>query len=99
MSITMKCVECKVTALNGIMEHTKGCSGYILTRDLSTDYFRPPATEIIFDSEVERVRFMKGLNTALGSVAYSAGADADRQTPPLNNTSVNNQINDFSLKI
>lgn len=60
MSITMKCFECKVTSLNGIMEHAETCSGH--HKKPTYDYLRPPATEIIFSDPEERKKFMKAIN-------------------------------------
>jgi len=60
----MKCAECKTTSLNGIMEHSEGCSGRI---DNTLDYLRPPATELVFDSEEERKNFMKNLESSSAS--------------------------------
>lgn len=64
--ITSRCTECSATTLDGVLTHTDKCSANNFLPKVSTDYLRPPAIELRFDSKEEQDNFFKNLSGTSG---------------------------------
>lgn len=63
MSIEVTCNECGQKMVNQVIQHSKGCDGYLLQNISGTDYIVPPASTVKFSSKEEADKFMKNLGT------------------------------------
>lgn len=67
MSITTTCTECKQKMVDGILEHAIGCDGYLLRHMSGTDYIRPPALALSFDTPEEQAEWLRKLKPNSGA--------------------------------
>lgn len=67
MKIT--CTECKQKSEDGILEHLETCTANLFKPTISTDYLRPLAQAIEFESKEEQDKFYPGLSGGSGGYA------------------------------
>lgn len=64
--ITISCTECKAKSQDGILEHSDKCSANLIKNKIETDYIRPPAIKLNFDTPEEQAEWYRKLEVGSG---------------------------------
>lgn len=89
--ITSSCAECGVRMSEGVLKHSKGCSGKLFERNIQTDYIRPPAMVLNFDSPEEQAEWLRKLKVGSGERWAAPKASSEAPTAPQDSPEPNYQ--------